>query len=155
MKDRTTNQVRVEGVKNTDKETTPGFILSYTDEDAQVYTDDALAYHGMPKKHDFVKHSASQYVKDMVLTNGVEFSWATLNRSHMGTFYKFSPKHLQRYVNEFSGRHNMRDLDTKDQIVYIAAGMWGKRHRYIDLIRDNGLLSGAHPKTLLSKDLNG
>ena len=148
MKDRDTNKVRAQVVKNTDKETLQGFIVNHTDEDAQVYTDDALAYHGMPRKHDFVKHSAKEYVRDMVHTNGKESFWATLKRSHMGTFHKFSPKHLQRYVDEFSGRHNMRYLDTRDQIVYITDGMRGKRLRYVDLIRDNGLPSGARRNAL-------
>ena len=148
IKDRETNQIRAKVVNNTDKEALQEFIESYTDEDAQVYTDEALAYRGMPRKHDFVKHSAKEYVREMVHTNGVESFWATLKRAHMGTFHKFSPKHLQRYADEFSGRHNMRDLDTKDQIVYISKGMQEKRLRYVDLIRNNGLSSGARPVTL-------
>ena len=41
-----------------------------------------------------------------------------------------SEKHLQRYVNEFSGRHNIRDLDTIDQMASVAAGMVGRRLMY-------------------------
>ena len=44
-----------------------------------------------------------------------------------------SKKHLQRYVDEFVGRHNVRDLDTVDQMRVVVAGMWGKRLRYRDL----------------------
>ncbi len=35
-------------------------------------------------------------------------------------FDKFSPKDLQRYVNEFSGRHNVRLKDTIAQMVHTA-----------------------------------
>ena len=42
-----------------------------------------------------------------------------------------SPKHLERYVNEFSGRHNTRSSDTIDQM---AQGMTGKQLRWEDLI---------------------
>ena len=39
---------------------------------------------------------------------------------------KMSPKHLQRYVTEFAGRHNVRDLDTLEQMRLIAQGMCGR-----------------------------
>ena len=44
-----------------------------------------------------------------------------------------SPKHLRRYVNEFSGRHNARDADTADQMAGVARGMIGKRLTYQEL----------------------
>ena len=46
-----------------------------------------------------------------------------------------SKKHLHRYVTEFEGRHNVRSLDTIDQMCALALGMVGKRLRYKDLIR--------------------
>ena len=54
-----------------------------------------------------------------------------------------SAKHLGRYVNEFSGRHNDRPFDTVDQMSRIVKGMVSKRLKYNDLISDNGLDSGA------------
>ena len=44
-----------------------------------------------------------------------------------------SPKHLQRYANEFSGRHNDRGLDTVDRMRSMAQGMLGKRLKYKEL----------------------
>ena len=66
-----------------------------------------------------------------------------LKRAHKGTFHKISPKHLDRYVQEFAGKHNIRELDTADQMTAVAAGLIGKRLMYNDLIADNGLDSGA------------
>ena len=43
-------------------------------------------------------------------------------------------KHLQRYVNEFAGRHNIRDLDTADQMARVVAAMVGQRLMYRDLV---------------------
>ncbi len=68
---------------------------------------------------------------------------AVLKRAHKGTFHKVSPKHLDRYVTEFEGKHNIRERDTIDQMAKIAFGMSGKRLRYGDMIADNGLDSEA------------
>ena len=69
--------------------------------------------------------------------------WSLLERAHTGTFYKLSSKHLDRYVQEFAGRHNLRALDTINQIEGIRRGMEGKRFTYKALIKDNNLKSGA------------
>ena len=53
------------------------------------------------------------------------------------------PKHLDRYVDEFSGRHNIPSDDTIDQMGSVAHGMVGQRLRYRDLIAPNGRPSGA------------
>ena len=67
-------------------------------------------------------------------TNGIESFWATLKRAHKGTFHRMSPKHLHRYADEFVGRHNMRELDTLDQMALIAKRMTGGQLRYRDLV---------------------
>ena len=66
-----------------------------------------------------------------------------LKRAHKGTFHKLSPKHLQRYVNEFAGRHNFRDLNTLEQMLIVAAGLAGKRLTYDHLIEPTELLADA------------
>ena len=55
-------------------------------------------------------------------------------RGYYGTYHRMSPKHLDRYVTEFSGRHNARSRDTAEQMQQIARGLVGKRLRYDDLI---------------------
>ena len=57
-----------------------------------------------------------------------------LKRAHKGTFHKISEKHLQRYVNEFAGRHNVREADTIHQMESVVIGLVGKRLMYRDLI---------------------
>ena len=79
----------------------------------------------------------------MAHVNGLESFWSMLKRAHKGTFHKLSAKHLQRYVNEFAGRHNIRELDTIDQMAAITSRLGGKFLPYEELIRDNGLPSGA------------
>ena len=89
------------------------------------------------------KHSVGEYVRKQAHTNGVESFWSMLKRGHYGTFHKISPKHMDRYVSEFVGRHNMRESDTREQMGAVVIGMERKRLRYREPIADNGLDSGA------------
>ena len=111
----------------------------------ETYTDEASAHAGLARDFDHaaVNHSVGEYVREQAHTNVIESFWSMLKRAHKGTFHKISPKHLDRYVTEFAGRHNVRDADTVDQMLGVVAGMGGKRLRYNDLIADNGLDSGA------------
>ncbi|KKZ10513.1 MAG: hypothetical protein TE42_09965 [Candidatus Synechococcus spongiarum SP3] len=56
-----------------------------------------------------------------------------LKRGYQGIFHKISPEHLNRYVSEFAGRHNIRFLDTVEVMLGIVAGMVGKRLKYMEL----------------------
>ena len=76
-------------------------------------------------------------------TNGVESFWSRLKRAHKGTFHKISPKHLNRYLQEFGPKHNMRGSGTLAQMRYLVARMVGRNLLYRDLIADNRLSSGA------------
>ena len=142
-KDRATNKVAAKVVSSTDKDTLQGFIKSHTVTGATVYTDDAKAYDALLFNHAVIKHSLSEYVNGDVHTNGIESLWSMLKRAHKGTFHKLSPKHLDSYVQEFAGRHNIREQDTINQLKSISDGMNGKRLRYHQLIANNGLASGA------------
>jgi hypothetical protein len=142
-KDRESNQVRAKVVQSTDAATLQGFVVDHADAFATVYTDDSGSYASLPHDHDTVKHSASEYVKGDVHTNGIESFWSMFKRAKKGTFHKLSPKHLERYVQEFAGKHNMRELGTVAQMRDVAARMIGRRLLYRDLIADNGLSSGA------------
>ena len=144
VKDRTSNQVRARVVGNTDSETLQGFVRDSVKSGATLYTDDATAYNGMKDyDHESVKHSVSEYVRGMAHTNGIESFWSMLKRAHKGTFHKLSPKHLDRYVREFAGRHNIRELGTLAQMRDTVARLVGRNLLYRDLIRDNGLPSGS------------
>ena len=134
MKDRASNMVRAKAVPNTTAETLQGFVVENADAFATVYTDDATAYQSLPYHHESVKHSTSEYVRGQAHTNGVESFWSNLKRAHKGTFHKLSPKHLNRYVGEFVSKHNVRELDTLEQMAALARGMDHKRLKYRDLV---------------------
>ena len=133
-KDRKTNKVKAKVVENTDAKTLQKFVADHAADGATVYTDDAAAYKGMPFDHESVRHSVGEYVRNMAHTNSIESFWAMLKRAHNGVYHHFSVKHLQRYVDEFAGRHGIRELDTLDQMGVVASRMVGKRLMYRDLI---------------------
>ena len=143
VKDRATQNVAAKVVTDTTKPTLQGFVAAHAAPDAAVYTDEAAAYEGMPFDHETVTHALLEYVRGDVHTNGIESLWSMLKRAHKGTFHKMSPKHLDRYVQEFAGRHNLRDEDTIDIMGAMMAGMEHERLRYRDRIAPNGLTSGG------------
>ncbi len=143
VRDRATNRVSAEVVRSTDGGTLQGFVTGRTQEGSTVYTDHASAYRGLPRLHETVRHSVAEYVRGQAHTNGIESFWAVLKRAHKGVFHKISPKHLNRYVTEFAGKHNVRDLDTLAQMTALVAGLAGKRLLRRELVADNGLPSGA------------
>ena len=53
-------------------------------------------------------------------------------------------QHLPRYLREFTDRLNQRDLDTRDQVEALAAGLVGKRLSYHELRRAK-LAARNHP----------
>ena len=142
-KDRATKRVAARVVESNDTATLQGFVTETVAPDATVYTDDAAAYEGIPFTHATVRHSLREYVKGDVHTNGIESLWSLLKRAHKGIYHKMSPKHLDRYVQEFAGRHNLREQDTLTQMGMVVRGLEGKRLPYSNLTKPNGLCSGA------------
>ena len=85
-------------------------MVENTTPDSIVYIDEAKAYSGLPRAHKAVRHGVGEYVRKQAHTNGMESFWSMLKRGYTGTFHHISPKHLHRYIDEFSGRHNARRL---------------------------------------------
>ncbi len=128
-RDRATGRVAAEVVDRTDGETLRGFVAGRAGRGAMVYTDDAKAYRGLPR-HESVAHSAGEYVRGDVHTNGIESLWSTLKRAHKGVYHRLSVKHLQRYVDSFAAKRNIRDADTIDQMAATVAAMFGREITY-------------------------
>ncbi|MYF29420.1 MAG: IS1595 family transposase [Gammaproteobacteria bacterium] len=143
VKDRATRRVAASVVMDTTGRTLRGFVESFATPEATVYTDGEPAYAGISRQHEAVKHSVGEYVRGMAHTNGVESFWSMLKRAHVGTFHKLSPKHLNRYVQEFAAKHNIRDSGTLAQMRDTVGRMIGRNLLYTDLIAYNGLDSGA------------
>ena len=143
VKDRDTKKVRAKVTQSVTAPALQGFVAEHT-APARPSTRTRLPpTRDCPSSTRRSSTAVSEYVRDMAHVNGVESFWSMLKRAHKGTFHKMSPKHLDRYVTEFAGKHNLRESDTEDQLVTVAQRMDGKRLRYKDLIAPNGLDSGA------------
>jgi transposase-like protein len=104
------------------------FVLDTIEEDStSVYTDGhsgyrSLADHGI--KHETVDHSAEEWVRGDVSTQGIESAWSLFKRSIVGSYHQLSAKHLQSYVDEFAFRFNNRENPYlfRDTLIALVCG---------------------------------
>ena len=137
IKDRDTGEIRARVVSSTSKAELLGMAERSVAPGAMVNTDDWHAYRALPDvglRHAVVSHSYGQYVRGSAHTQRIESFWSTIKRAYIGTFHYWSPKHAQRYVNEFAARATMRKLDTHDIMAEIVMRSVGKRLTYRELI---------------------
>ena len=115
VKDRDTNKVTARLVGTVDSATLTSEIKASTVPEASVRTDGAKACKPLSElgyQHESVAHSAEEYARGKVHTNGIESFWSMRERGYIGTYHTISMKHLGRHVNEFTGRSNMRIMNT-------------------------------------------
>ena len=137
MRDRDTNKIKAVVVDRTDKETLHRVIENSVKQGAEIFTDEFKAYQGLENHEHFtIRHSLGEYSRFGVHTNGIENFWSLLKRAYVGTYHYISEKHLQRYINEFSGRHNIKNLPIMDQVSWMFRHMAGKRLKWRDLAKE-------------------
>ncbi len=88
---------------------------------------------GWQGRHEIVNHSSGEYVRGDAHTNGIESFWAKAKRTIRELFRHLSPKYFPRYLNEITGRFNIRRLDPEEKMRYLTAGMMRKRLTYRNL----------------------
>ena len=131
-------------VVNANKTEIIAFIEDNVAKGATVYTDESPFYKGLSKKgynHHTVNHSKGEYVRKGVSTNSIESFWANFKRGYYGTHHHISPKHLQRYINEFAARQSVRKIDTIKQMAHVFSGMLDSHLPYAKLIAKEGKLA--------------
>ena len=104
--------IRLAVVPNADRKNLHAFIQEHVAQDAEaIYTDEWPAYRGIgdaDTRHETVNHSAEEYVRGDVHTNGIENVWSLLQRSIIGAYHHVSAKHLEAYLQELEWRFNNR-----------------------------------------------
>ncbi|MXX58030.1 MAG: transposase [Rhodothermaceae bacterium] len=137
-KDRKANKITAKVLEDTTKPTVQESINDTCSENAEIFSDEHSSYEGLTN-HTSVNHSRKQWAVstapgELAHTNGIESFWAVLKRAYHGTDHHLSEKHLNRYVTQFAGKHNLRHYDTIDQMAMVVRGMVGKRLKHKDLI---------------------
>ena len=105
-------------------------ITKYT----TIYTDEARAYIGLPHKHETVRYSIGNYVKEEANTNGMKSFWGIFKRGYVGVYHKMSSKHLHRYITEFQERYFYRALHTEQRMEELVRRSAKKQLKYANLI---------------------
>ena len=128
-------QVRAFSVAETNTETLTGAIRENVAAGSAVYTDQYRAYNGLNEyTHKRVKHNVGEFVREMVHTNGIESFWAIVKRGYYGIYHKWSKKHLQRYIDEYSSRYNLRNVPAMARVSVAVLGGMNKHLSYKELI---------------------
>jgi transposase-like protein len=103
-------EVRVETVKNVDRETLFPIIYKHVAPKTKIMTDEAKVYLTLNKHfiHESINHFHKEYTRGIVSTNGIENFWSLVKRGITGIYHQVSPKHLDKYLDEFEFRFNSR-----------------------------------------------
>ena len=128
-------KVKAFSVEKTNQKTLTKTIRENVEAGANVYTDQYPAYKNLKEfNHQRVNNSLGQYVNGIVHTNGIESFWALVRRGHFGYYHYWSQKHLQKYINEFAIRYNMKDVHPLTRIDSVIQNSVNKRLTYKGLI---------------------
>lgn len=128
-------QVRAFAVEHTDSETLKNIICENVERKSTVYTDSYRGYNTLRGfKRGIVDHTKREYVNGDVHTNGIESFWAIMKRGYNGVYHKWSNKHIQRYINEFTYRYNVRKVTFTERIKMTIISGYNKHLSYKELI---------------------
>ncbi|MDE0680475.1 MAG: IS1595 family transposase [Gammaproteobacteria bacterium] len=125
-----------------------GFVEDSLEPGSQYYTDitDIATTYPAPNaqcKQEAVAHSASEYVRGLVHTNGIENAWRLMMRAIIGTWHHDSPKHLGRCESQVAIRLSEGNLerDIPGRKASLMQQIGGMRISYEALVAGNWLSS--------------
>ena len=107
-------EIRAQATDNVKMRQVEKLIVENVAPGSKLHTDEMVSYSHIRKlfAHEVVHHAAGEYVRaGDTHTNTIESFWAIFKRGFHGVYHQMSRKHLQRYVNEFAFRWNLRPAD--------------------------------------------
>lgn len=121
-------------IERVDGDTLKSAIREVVSPQSTIMTDDCKCYRGIGKEfaggHQFVNHSAGEYVRGDITTNTAESYFSLMKRGVHGTFHHISKQHISRYCDEFSFRWNHRKVNDGTRAEAAIRGADGKRLTY-------------------------
>jgi len=130
-------RVLAKAVDNTSQEVITPVVLNYVKKEmCMVYTDEWYGYRKIAKMyhHLFVTHGTGEYVKGRVHTNTMEGFWSWLKRGILGIYHSMSRKHIQKYLDEYVFRYNLRKMTSSQRFNLVLQYTDSTRIRYKDLV---------------------
>jgi len=129
------NQVVTKVIPDTKATTLKPIIENLVEKGAIVVSDEWNGYKGLNKNfdHKIINHKADEFVSNGFHNNNIEGFWSLLKRGIYGIYHQVSPKHLNKYCDEFSYRYNTRK-NTESEKFSISLSRAEKRLTYKDLI---------------------
>jgi len=113
MVERETGEVRTQVVKDAKTFTLAPIIFKNAHREAVIMTDDAYSYLPIMRHHYLhfaVNHSAGEYVRGKIHTNTIEGFWSHFKRGILGIYHQISPKHTDKYLDEYEFRYNRQKV---------------------------------------------
>ncbi|MFL5328869.1 MAG: IS1595 family transposase [Gemmataceae bacterium] len=125
-------KVRARTIPNTKMETLHREVEANVEPGSHVMTDPQPGYRALNATfdHDTVNHSAGEYVRGAIHTNGIENFWSLLKRAIKGTYISVNAEHLDAYADEQAFRYNVRELKDGVRFTTATSGITGKRLTY-------------------------
>jgi transposase-like protein len=129
-------QVRAFVVDSTGVEILTGIVRDNVEPGSTVYTDEHGGYQDLWEfTRGIVRHGAKEYVNGAKHTNGIESFWAIIKRGYKGVYHLWSRKHMQRYIDEYCARFNMRGFPPWARFEWITfKGLKNEHLSYKELI---------------------
>jgi transposase-like protein len=96
-------------VPNVRRETLQPKIHQHVEPGSAVFTDQWVGYNGLNSHfaHESIDHQKC-FAVGKVHTQNLDSFWALFKRGYHGIYHQMSPKHLHRYVDEFTFRFNRK-----------------------------------------------
>jgi len=143
IRERKSGRTIAKPVNEVNTKTLTRAILENVEPGSTVYTDEHAGYRylgSLSYTHETVEHGRKEYVRGPVTTNGIESVFAVMKRGIIGVYHSASPKHLARYVDEFTFRLNDGNVKrhTWDRIESLVNASFGAHITYEELIDDKG-----------------
>ena len=132
-------RTKAKTIPATDTNTLQAAVHENVSPGSALHTDEHSGYQGLGFSYDHstVNHGAGEYSRAGVSTNGIESVWAVMKRGLHGVYHHASPKHLNRYVQEFAFRLNDGNVKrhTLERLDSFIAATSGQRLTYARLIQ--------------------
>jgi transposase-like protein len=124
-------------VPNTTSEIIHPIMQEHVQAGSTVITDYYRSYIGIGDNYNHVRVKPDPETYKTVgdqHTNTIENFWSTFKRGYIGIYHYMSPKHLNRYTNEFGYRYNNREDSGVTKFHHVVKNSGKVRLKYEKLI---------------------